>query len=516
MLPFQFQHIPCGAFANESEEVAFKKLSSKLPGHAKEGSWIFLTNIPLSFRTQGYSDEIDILVISPTGVIVIEVKHWDAAFLKGKPLIVEAEADKLNAKVKRVAGKLRRTFDVGFIEGRFLLTKGEQKYNNEGSKKFRGIACFGLSDWKNVLDIDKVGRFDEHMVAAICRELEPKTKINLSGDIRTFGGLINLELITLKGERFHRVYKGTHLTRRDGIILHLFDLSATSEKNAEIKARREFETIQCLQKSPYLPRLSDSFQFSTEYPGELCFYSIIDPSLPSLSEKSCDKQWSVILRLKAASAIIRALDTLHSPEDSENDPPIVHRNLTPENIRVKNNGQPIFTELHVSKLPNNITVSPDAFCTNISVGPYLAPEVMRDGLSVADRHSDIFSICKSLNLIFQNDDPDSLCAMKLLEIGLRDQPEDREPLESIAKRFDKLIKQVETAHNKPAEVIPPPCWMKIVSFTSRTQSTELLISSAPEESGKPSKLSKLIKLVNVNTACMWQKSFLTRTKQNQR
>ena len=106
MSNFSFQHIPCGPLANESERIAIDKLRNKLQGYAKEGRWIFLTNIPLSFHEQGYSDEIDILLISPVGVTVIEVKHWDAAYIKEKSYIVEAEAEKLNSKVKRVAGKL--------------------------------------------------------------------------------------------------------------------------------------------------------------------------------------------------------------------------------------------------------------------------------------------------------------------------------------------------------------------------------------------------------------------------
>lgn len=434
---FSFQHIPCGPLANESERIAIDKLRNKLQGYVKEGRWIFLTNIPLSFHEQGYSDEIDILLISPVGVTVIEVKHWDAAYIKENSYIVEAEAEKLNSKVKRVAGKLKRYFNVGFIEGRFLLTKLDAKLINASQpKKYRGIACYSLADWKEILDVDKKYEFDEATVNAICKELEPKTKIALSGALRTFVGLTNLELLSLEDDHFHRVYKGIHITRRDRVFLHLYDLSATTEKNADERARREYDTIQRLQKSPYLPRILDSFQFATEYPGELCFYSLVDPMIPSLAEKATDLNWEKEQRLKTAVKCAIALDSLHKPEDPL-DPAIIHRNLTAQNIRIRSDGRPLFTELHIAKLPDAQTISPTAIASIDDVNS-IAPEIRSKGISVADSRSDTYSLCFALSLLFQNDNSLSLRAQKILAIGLCEQPESRISLQQLAEEFQVI------------------------------------------------------------------------------
>jgi serine/threonine protein kinase len=438
MEKFSFYHIPCGPVANESERIAFERLSNKLRGYAKEGRWIFLTNVPLSFHAQGFSDEIDILVVSAVGVTVIEVKHWDITFLKEKSSIAEDEAEKLNAKVKRVAGKLRKVFNVGFIEGRLLLTKTEAKLHSDSSpRNIRGITCYSLGDWKEILDVDKAYRFNDKIVEAICKQLEPKVKVALTGDVRTFAGLTNLELISRKEDRFHRVYKGKHLTRQDRIILHLFDLSATNEKNAENRARREYDTIQKLQKSPFLPRILDSFQYAPEYPGVLCFYSLVDPMVPSLADKAKDNSWPIEHRMIAAVSCTRALDSLHHPEDIL-DTPIIHRNITSRNIRIRSDNRPIFTELHVVKLPDHVTVTPST-SSAISIDVTVAPEIRTGGLSVADARTDVYALCDALTELFQGGQSLVNQALELLEKGLINQPEGRISLITLAEGFESLL-----------------------------------------------------------------------------
>ena len=438
MSNFSFVHIPCGPTANESERTAFEKLRNKLQGFASKGRWVFLTNIPLSFASQGYSDEIDLIVVSPTGVNVIEVKHWDNSFLKENSSIVENEAEKLNAKVKRVAGKLRKSFEPGFIEGRFLLTKVETKlHSNSAPRKVRGITCYSIADWKEILDVDKDYRLNDQSIDAICKQIEPKIKIALTGDIRTFAGLTNLELISRKEDRFHRVYKGKHITQQDRVILHLFDLSATTEKNAETQARREYDTIQKLQKSPFLPRILDSFQNAPEYPGELCFYSLVDPMAPSIAEKAKDNNWPVEQKIIASIACARALDSLHHPEDPL-DTPIVHRNITSRNIRIRKDNRPIFTELHVAKLPDHVTVTP-SISIPATIDSTIAPEIIAGGLTVADSRTDVFALCSALTELFNEGQTHAIQALELLEKGLIPQPEGRISLIALAEGFESLL-----------------------------------------------------------------------------
>ena len=71
------RHIPCGVSVNESERQAIERLKTKLPD-----GWIVLSNLNHSSSAAYPSDEIDLIVIGPPGVTVIEVKHWDLDYVK--------------------------------------------------------------------------------------------------------------------------------------------------------------------------------------------------------------------------------------------------------------------------------------------------------------------------------------------------------------------------------------------------------------------------------------------------
>lgn len=116
-------HIPCGPFANESERLTCEKLKHKLQGLSLEGSYILLSNIPFNFQAEGLSDEIDLLIICPSGVTVIEVKHWDMNYLKEYPVVVESEAERLNNKVKKIATKVRAKYKVTCVLSRIMIQK---------------------------------------------------------------------------------------------------------------------------------------------------------------------------------------------------------------------------------------------------------------------------------------------------------------------------------------------------------------------------------------------------------
>lgn len=243
------EHIPCGSFTNESESKSIEELKKKLQGLPGEGLWILLTNLAHSVGHNVSSDEIDIIALGASGIHIIEVKHWDSQYLKSNTNTVAHEAEKLNNKVKKVASKLRQQFDLGFIEGKMLLTKGDYKcVKGQQRQTIRGIKLFGLKEWHELLELDSPIVLDAAEIKETCQYLEPQTKVPLSGHIRTFADITNLERISSESDRFHRIYKGLHSRRRDRLILHLYDLSAYDGKNPEEVSRREFDTLQRLQK----------------------------------------------------------------------------------------------------------------------------------------------------------------------------------------------------------------------------------------------------------------------------
>lgn len=445
-----FRHIPCGAPVNVSEQLAIEKLKSKLP--SVPGPWVLLSNLNHSSNAARLSDEIDQVAIGAAGVFVIEVKHWDAAFLKQRPDIAESEAERVHEKAKRIAGKLKSHFDPGFVSPRLLLTRGGTGVQAGKRIHVRGVPCFGLSEWKELVEAERSGVLDSNRIEQAASLLVPASRVALTGDLRTFAGLINLERQLPTSEAFHRVYRGQHPTRRDKVVLHLYDLSAAEdEKDAENRARREFEVIQRWQKSPYLPSLLDSFQEAEHYPGELYYFSLVDPAAPTLEERAKDAAWTTEDRLRFAREALIALASFHQPTD-EGLQAIVHRHITPRTLRVRHNGRPLFTDFSLARLADAQTISSadTAFGDDAA---FVAPEVLQDGLAAADARSDVFALCATLITLLPGDEPIAREARDFLREGCATNPEGRESLTELASVLERHTAPVTapTSNLPPAE-----------------------------------------------------------------
>ena len=156
------------------------------------------------------------------------------------------------------------------------------------------------------------------------RALEPKSAVAIDGSLRRLAGYVNLELMTPKENRFHRVYRGSHSARQDRVILHLYDLSASNDKNAEAKAKREFKALLRLQLYPWAPRILDSYQQAPGYAGEMFFFTAIDPATPCIADRaSDDKTWDTANRLAFARSAVGAVAEFH--KEGAEDEPFVHR-----------------------------------------------------------------------------------------------------------------------------------------------------------------------------------------------
>lgn len=431
------KHIQCGPYANESEIKAIQNIKSHLDGLPGDGLWILLSNLPFSVTDSGTSSEIDIVAIGPTGVHVLEIKHWDFRYIdavRNAP-IVEQEAEKLQRKARLIGTTLRKHFNTQFIAGKFVLTRSDEPKYVIKSKQVRGSRFYQLREWRDYLQLSDGSPLSNQMIEQIAMLLHPRAKVALTGDIRSFGSYTNLERV-VGGDAFRRVYKGIHVKNRDKVILHIYDYSALDNANPDTIARREFETIRNLQKSPWLPRLVESFQDAAEYPGELFFFSVIDPSAATLASRCGDSSWSQEDRLSAALDIINALQELHSPID-EDIPAIVHRNLTPETIFIRSNGKPLFSGLRFTKLEGLSTVAgaPDAPTGD---SKWIAPEVGKLGLQGAGRPADVYALCATLTELFSDESKISAGTRKLLALGLKDNPEERITLPELADQLKPL------------------------------------------------------------------------------
>jgi serine/threonine protein kinase len=328
-----FTHVPCGSPVNQSEEIAIQQVKSLLGSMAGE-HWIGFTNFALLTTHQRQPDDLDIVCIGPRGVILQEVKHWDGGAFTGLTERAEHETRKLKSKAERLAGLIRQSVRGIQVEVRqwFVLTR-EGAGTTKPPTDFGGAKVFTLNGLKKGLAEFQGGRLSPSEVDAIRHALEPRSRIQTDGKIRRLADFENLELNSPAEQRFHRTYRGVHRRTREKVIVHLYDLSASEEKDPRRIAEREFRVLQVLQKSHFVPRFRDSLQELPDYPGEIWFFTVFDPDAPTVEKRASDQTWNFEQRLDFARQTLRALKDIHGLTD-EQQVAIVHRNLSPNALLV--------------------------------------------------------------------------------------------------------------------------------------------------------------------------------------
>ena len=211
----------CGVAANESELRAFNHISTRLKLMAGEDNWLLLTNVAFSVTNQLQSDEIDIVAIGPSGVQVVEVKHWSMAWMDSHPDLVIEEAERVTNKARKIGTTLRRLVpELPRVDGSILLTQDPGKVKKISGKFVRGVRLCSLTEWEQAIGLTGNRVLSDARIAMLGRALEPKAPGVMDGSIRRLAGYVNLELQTPKEERFHRAYKGIHSTRQDLLMRH--------------------------------------------------------------------------------------------------------------------------------------------------------------------------------------------------------------------------------------------------------------------------------------------------------
>jgi hypothetical protein len=430
--------IQCGPFANESERKAIEHLRARLLSEPGDDEWIFLTNLAFSVTHRLQSDEIDIIAIGPPGVRVIEVKHWTTEWVRERPLEVEREAELATGKAKKMGTSLRRQLaELPHVAAAFLLTPEPSKLKRLAGETIRGVGFYTLNGWRDVLGLGAPAALSSLDIKRLSQHLEPRSPVAIDGSLRRLAGYVNLELLSPKEQRFHRVYKGSHPTRRDRVVLHLYDLSAGDGKNAEAKARREFDALHRLQLFQWAPRILDSFQDAPGYPGEMFFFTILDPAAPSLADRADDSTWAAVNRAEFARNAVQALSEFHSVQ--QDGQAFVHRNLTPDTVLVRFDNTPMLTGFDRAKIPSDVSVASGHVMTP-GEGSVAPPEVLSQGLAAADHRSDVYSLCSTLAVPFRGaTDEVSRRVLEILDKGTHAQPEQRSRLGDLHAALSRLL-----------------------------------------------------------------------------
>lgn len=460
------QVIKCGPYANESERLACARIKSQLVSRTDSGYWRLLTNYSSSSNTGYLSDEIDLVAIGPSGVWIIEIKHWPEQFLRSRPDAAAHEAEKLNAKVKRLGGKLRREFSqCGFFEGALLLTaKPNQTFFDKNQReRIRGVPVFGLKEWDSLLHVNGKAVLSPEEIERLVSYLVPRSEALLSDRLTRFDVFSDLSLLSQTGDGFCRTYRGKREPEQERVFLHLYDLSAHDGKGARKRAEREHEALQKLQKCRALPSLRDSFQEASHYPGELYFFSYIDSGAPTLNERVRDNSWDVKDRIRVSIAVLEALNELHQAADGIKEGSVLHRNLNPDTVQVDSKGRVTFLDLSVARAPAVETLSQATDGGQPKdADEFVAPEIRKMGLVAGSLKSDIYSISRCLLELFGDNDEESTKARGILENGSKAESKDRPALDELVAALRTLYEPYEAPkpEGAPDEIpdVPVQFW----------------------------------------------------------
>ena len=443
-------HFSCGPAVNESERKAIEQIKTRLISVPGDDEWRMLTNLAFSATQRLQSDEIDIIMIGPPGVRVIEVKHWTAAWVDKNPHLVEREADRVTSKARKIGTTLRRKVpNLGRVDGAFLLTEAAAKVGRLEGRIERGVPFHTLRTWQGAVGLGSPNALSLQQIRRLSSVLEPRSEVAASGALKRLAGYVRLKLQTPPDARFHRIYKGAHASRQDRVILHLYDLSVTDEPNVQSRARREFDALHRLQLHAWAPRIVDSFQEAPGYPGEIMFFTVADPAAPCIEERAADGSWDTSARLHFARRTIRALGELH--EAGTGDEAMVHRNLTPRTVLVKHDNSPILTGFQHTRIPAEFTVASSRVSPDEEVADAVAPEVRVQGRSAADRRSDVYSLCACLATLFAGrEDVESRKGLAALSEGTEEDPQARSTLEELDSSLSELL-----GESAPPPPLPP-------------------------------------------------------------
>ena len=470
-----FTHIACGSPVNQSEERAIQRVKALLQGNTAE-HWIGLTNFALLVTHQRQPDDLDIVCVGPRGVILMEVKHWDGSRFASPGRNATDQALKLKSKAERLGGLIRQ--NLGNIQVRveqwFVLTREPV---GPLQSEFAGAKLFTMNGLKKGLTDFNGGRLSPTEVDAIRHILEPRSRIQTDGKIRRLADFEDLELISPKTQRFHRIYRGVHRRTREKVIAHLYDLSASEEKEPLRIAEREFRALQALQRSHYVPRFRDSLQELPDYPGEIWFFTVFDPDAPTIKDRGRDDAWTLEQRLEFAREAILALKEVHGLTD-EQQIAIVHRKLSPTALLVGGRNRPVITDFNSARLPLTQTITKGA-----AVGPadeWVAKEVREGGLAAATAASDVFSLCYLLSRLFADHaEPEATKFLAILAEGCRESPGERASLNMLLQKMEALVGggSGTTEHlAAPAAEEIPPCefWCEETEITMSGRTLRVL------------------------------------------
>lgn len=459
--------IRCGPWTSSVEERAALYIKAHLEHQSGDGEFWLITNLYLSQNDLRQSLVVDIIVVGPEGVSLIEIKHLDQELFSNIDCQqrLDKEVDRVNLMARLVKGRLSRhgIKHINFTQN-FIFTKNiNESYISEDKRaSVQGIPVFSLSEIKSLLSTGKGEPLIQNDANKVLRALVPGWESigSPSQKLERFNGYLDLQFVEDLSDPVRSVYRARKSDSREPVLLYIYDLSVPGINDAFTQSKREYLSLSLLQKKDWVPSIHEAFREADNYPGELWYFSIIEPVAPTLTKRLIGGSWSEAERISFTLACFEALYDLHHLENDPGKPQIIHRNLNPETIRVRpSRNLPLLTEFRFARIEGEKTIGG----AHIVVNDFQAPEVAKNGLYAASERSDVYSLAKSLISLFKDPATDDGREVKcILETALVESAGARPSGDEILDNLKKVIglRTVAYAANPSGIVtsLPPDLW----------------------------------------------------------
>ena len=177
------------------------------------------------------------------------------------------------------------------------------------------------------------------------------------------------------------------------------------------------------------------------------FFTVIDPSAPTIAERASDSSWETTARLVFARNAIRSLEEFHRTETREGH--LVHRNLTPETILVKHDNTPILTGFERTKFLRKSVSLFRNWIWSLGARLFSRSSLTRPGGS-RPAFRRVLPMRMLIRLFQNNQDEASQMATQILAEGLAKVPDKRAKLQDLESSLAQLL-----GESVPAPAIPP-------------------------------------------------------------
>lgn len=403
-------------------ETEFHSLVEPHLNKPGQESACLLADILIPFESGATLIDYKFLVFSCEGIFVLDSYFSPAVGEDNSSVHLDVLLNSVKQKTKSLESWGRKQlgdFSMPVTPGLILLGHSNLSAVLSERALSAGVKILSSAQWLKVFHSSRSGIGPQ----TVRSWFEAVSEIARSGggghlSIRDYSELEIAKSEFVEEQSFRKVFKAKHGRGKTKALVYVYDLTGGESEAISRLAEREYNALFKLGKSQYAPQVIESIRELSSLGGAVKYFSLVDSDAPSIAERAEDAAWSIPERVSFACRALEALGQIHSGEASVDDVPVIHRNIHPSSLRIRSNGEPLFTSFYCSKISANTTCHSSALVGQFGDNEWQAPEVREIGLAGASCASDIFSLCRTLSILF-NSPNDATCAQvqRVLNLG---------------------------------------------------------------------------------------------------